>query len=137
MARVTATQAANKWRDRLSASTQQITDGVNGVTEAPGVKAAAAADLWLQRVTASQAKFKANVAKVTLQDWKDKMLSIGVQRVAQGAQANVGKVETFMTSFLPYLDQGVAAVNRMPKGTLQDSINRAIAMIQHNANYPG
>lgn len=137
MARVTPEQASAKWAQRLGAAGQQITDGVNGVTVAPGVSAAKQADLWLARVTASKDKWKTKVAAVTLDEWKSKMLTVGVQRVAQGAQANQPKVTAFMTKFLPYLDQGVAKVQAMPKGTLQDSINRAIAMIQHNAAYPG
>lgn len=134
MARVTAQQAADKWKARLSASGQQITDGVNGVTVAPGAKAAAAADLWLQRVSASKDKWKSRVASVGLQEWQQSMID-NIPRIAQGAQAKAGKVEAFMTEFLPHLDAGVAKVNAMPKGGLQESINRSAAMITHNAGF--
>lgn len=133
----TPQQIAAKWSSRLSAATQQIQDGVNAVTTAPGATAAARADLWLARVTASKDKWRTKVGAVTLDQWKTAMLTVGVPRVSQGAQANQPKMEQFMTKFIPYLKQGVAQIQTMPKLTLQDSINRAAAMIQHNAAYPG
>lgn len=130
-------QIAEKWSQRLSASTQQIQDGVNAVTVAPGQTAAARADLWLARVTASKDKWRTNVGRVSLEDWKRAMLDVGLSRVSQGAQANQPKVEQFMAKFMPYLKSGVDRVQAMPKVTLQDSINRAVQMIQHNAAYRG
>lgn len=137
MAIPTAQQASDKWLARLQQSTQQITDGVNAVQTAPGQLAAAQADLWLQRVQASKAKWQKNVAAVPLADWKAKMINVGIPRVSQGAAANQGKVTTFMNAFLPYLATGVARVNAMPKGTLQNSIDRAVAMITYNSQFPG
>lgn len=135
MARVTAQQASDKWVQRLTAATQQITDGVNGVTVAPGVQAAKAKNLWLQRVTAAQDKWAQRVGSVSLPEWQQAMISVGIPRVAQGAQAKQGKMTDFMTQFLPYLDQGVAKVNSMPKGDINASIQRAAAMITHNAAF--
>jgi hypothetical protein len=132
---LTPQQIADKWASNLSNSTTSITAGVNGVTQAPGAKAAAAADFWLQRVTQSKAKFATNVAKVSLQDWKDAMINIGVPRVASGAQANKPKMVAFMTKFLPYVKAGVDALP--PKGDLAANIQRAVAMMQHNAAFTG
>lgn len=137
MARVTPEQATAKWLARLSQSGQQITDGVNGVTVAPGQKAAASKDLWAQRVAAAKDKWARNVGKVSLADWQKSMIEVGIPRIASGAQAKQGKVQEFMQKFLPYLDQGVAKVNAMPKGDINASIARAVAMIQHNAAYRG
>lgn len=135
MARVTPEQAAAKWQSRLSGATQQITDGVNRVQRAPGAAAAANKAAWLARVTASADKWARNVSAVSLEDWKAKMTSVGIPRIAQGATANVGKVQNFQAAFLPYLDQGVARVKAMPNATLEDGIARATAMIRHNANF--
>lgn len=134
---ITAAQASQKWVDRMQASTQAITDGVNGVTTAPGAAAAARADFWLARVQAAKNKYQTNVGKVTLQEWQAKMISVGIPRVAGGAVANQQKMTDFMTKFLPYLAQGQAKVKAMPKNNLTDSIARSAAMIQHNANFPG
>lgn len=132
---ITASQAAAKWQQRLSASTQQITDGVNAVTTAPGQQAAASRALWLQRVTASADKWARNVGAVSLEQWKQSMITVGIPRVATGASAKVGKVESFMTQFLPYVESGAARVRAMPKGDINASIARATAMIQHNAGF--
>lgn len=135
MARVSPEQATAKWLSRLSAATTQITDGVNGVTVAPGAKAAASKDLWAQRVMAAKDKWASRVASVSLQSWQQSMINVGIPRIAQGANAKQGKTLAFMQEFLPHLDAGVAKVKNMPKGDITASINRAAAMIQHNASF--
>lgn len=127
--------AAQKWQTNLSNSQAAITRGVNATTTAPGQLAAAAADKWLQKVTASQAKWKANVGAVSLESWKQSMLNVGIARVAQGAQAKVHKVQNFMDTFLPYLAQGVAQIDKMPSTTVEDGVARAAAMIRYNAKF--
>lgn len=127
--------AAAKWQANLSNSTAAIQRGVNNVTTAPGQLAAAASDKWLMKVTASQAKWKQNVGSVTLQQWQQSMLNVGIPRVAQGAQAKVGKVQNFMSEFLPYLQAGVSQIDKMPSTTVEDGVARASAMIRYNAKF--
>ena len=131
---ISSAQATAKWLARLSASQQQITDGVNGVTVAPGTKAAAAKVLWAQQVAASQDKWAARVGSVSLQAWQAATIA-GIPRVAMGAQAKQGKVQAFMDQFLPYLERGRAAIESMPKGGVQNGIARAVAQIQYNAAF--
>jgi len=133
--RVNAQQAAEKWTQRLQASTQQIQDGVQRVQVAPGQKAAAAANLWLQRVQQARDKFARNVAAVSLADWQNAMITKGIGRISAGATAGQPKMQAFMTQFLPHLAAGVAQVERMPKGTIEQSIARMEAMVRHNANF--
>lgn len=135
MAKVTPDQMAAKWQTRLSGSTTEITQGVQGVRQAPGQLAAAQRQAWLARVTASADKWQRNVAAVPLEQWREKMINVGIPRIAQGATANVDKVQRFAAEFLPYLDRGVSTVRAMPKVTLEDGINRATAMIRHNAQF--
>ena len=132
---ITPDQATAKWLQRLSASTQQITDGVNAVTVAPGAKAAAAASLWAQRVAASQPKWATRVGAVSLQSWQQSMITVGIPRVATGAQAKQGKVLSFMQQWLPYEQAAQAKVQAMPKGDINASIARATSMIQANAAF--
>jgi hypothetical protein len=127
--------ATQKWVTNLSNSTQAMTRGVQAVTTSPGQAAAAAADKWLMKVTQSKDKFARRVGSVSLSDWQNSMTQYGIGRVAQGAQAKQGKMLSFQQEFLPYLAQGVAQVDRLPKTTLEDGINRAVAMIRHNANF--
>jgi hypothetical protein len=128
MARVTPDEAAAKWRDRLSASTDQIKAGVARVQTAPGQMAARNADLWLQRVTASKDKWKSRVSSVSLQDWQQSMTDKGIPRVAQGAQANMPKVQNFMNEFLPYVSNVAAQVKQMPKGTVEAGIGAPVPL---------
>jgi hypothetical protein len=133
--RSTSAQATAKWVQNLSAATDRMTAGAQAVTKAPGLAAAAAGDKWLQRVTASKAKFQANVSAVSLQSWQNSYINIGVPRVAQGAQAKQAKVSAFMDQFLPYLQRGVATIDAMPSTTLEDGIARASAMIRYNSKF--
>jgi hypothetical protein len=135
MARLDPTAATAKWVNNLSNATTQITDGVNAVTQAPGQAAAAKVQTWLARIQASAQKWQTNVAAVSLGDWQQAMIKVGIPRVASGAQAKQGKYLAFAQKFYPYLASGVATVKAMPKVTLQDGINRAVAMINYNAKF--
>lgn len=137
MAPLDPTSATAKWVSNLSGATQHIQAGVEAVTVAPGQKAAQQSAFWLQRVQQSQQKWASRVASVSLQSWQQSMISVGIPRIAQGAQAKQQKYADFASKFFPYLAQGVAKVKAMPKNSLADSIARATAMIQHNAAYSG
>lgn len=133
--RATPQSATSKWVSNLGAATDRMTAGAQAVQTAPGVLAAQAADKWLQRVTASKAKFAKNVSAVSLASWQNSYINIGIPRVAQGAQAKQGKYQAFAADFFPYLANGVAAIDKMPSTTLQDGIQRAVAMITWNSKY--
>lgn len=133
--RADAQMATTKWIQNIGTATERMKTGANNVTVAPGQKAAAAADKWLAKVTQAKAKYANNVGRVSLQEWKDAYINVGIPRVSQGAQAKQAKYTAAMADFLPYLAQGVAKIDAMPKTTIGDSIARATAMIQHNAAY--
>lgn len=133
--RADATMATQKWLTNIGSATARMEAGANAVTVSPGAKAAAAADKWLAKVTQSKDKYKNNVGRVTLDQWKTAYIKVGIPRVSQGAQAKQQKYTDAMAAFLPYLAQGVARIDQMPKLTLSDSIARAVAMINHNAAY--
>lgn len=111
------------------------TRGVQSLTVSPGQSAAAAADKWLAKVTAARDKFARRVGSVTLSQWQQAMTSYGISRMGTGAQQKQQKFQSFMGEFLPYLKAGVDQVHAMPRMTLEDSINRAAAMIRHNAGF--
>lgn len=125
MARGTPEQNAAKWAQRLSASTQQIQQGVANVTEAPGKKAAAQVQSYLNGIQAKVDKWQRNVGRVSLEEWKA-ATTAGAARVAQGAQAKQGKVESFQREFLPFLDQVQRRVSAMPRGTLEQNLARMV-----------
>ena len=127
------TSVANKWSQRLSAAGQAITDGVNAVKQAPGQAAAAQAAVWIARLQASQDKWVRNVSAVSLQSWQQAMITKGIPRIATGAQAGIPKMTAFMSQWLPYEQSGRNALP--PRGTIQQNIQRAVAMMQYNANF--
>ena len=135
MARVTATQGADKWARNLGAATEDIKNGVNGVTVSPGVLAARNADAWLQNTIASKDKWVSRVGAVDVNDWKDKMINVGIPRVASGASANKPKMEAFLTDFLPFLDRVTATTKAMPNTTLDDRINRMVSQVRGVSAY--
>lgn len=124
---------ANLWAQRLGAARQQIIDGVNAVTVAPGQKAAAQVQVWLANTQAAADKWARNTQAVSLQQWQNAMISKGVDRVATGANAAVPKMTQFMQQWLPYEQQVVASLP--PRGNLQQNIQRAVTMMQTNAQF--
>lgn len=137
MAKLTPQEFADKHARRLSGATQEIQAGVQRVTESPGARAAAKFDKWQAGISdpANQQKWRARVGAVTLEQWKSKMLTTGVPRIASGIEANKDKVAAFAAEFLPHLDAGVEKVRRMPDTTLDSRVQRAVAMMMHNAQF--
>ncbi len=133
--RADAASATAKWVSGLQNATQAMQRGVDAVQRSPGELAAAAADKWLMKVTASRDKFARRVGAVSLGDWQNAMRNYGIGRVAQGAQAKQGKMQAFQTEFLQHLQAGSATIDRMPKVTLEDGIAKAVAQIRHNAAF--
>lgn len=112
-----------------------MTAGAQALTVSPGSLAAAAADKWLAKVTQAKDKFKARVGSVSLSDWQQAYINVGIPRVSQGAQAKQGKFLAFFDQFLPYLQTGLQTIDKMPSTTLEDGIARATAMIRYNAKF--
>lgn len=134
-AAISPTQAKDKWLSRIQGAGQQVVDGVNNVTTAPGAKAAAQSQKWLQNTQAAAEKWKARVGSVTLADWQQAMIKTGVPRIAQGAADNAHKFEGFMAEFLPHLQSGLAQIERMPSTTFEDSVQRVVFMMRHNKSF--
>lgn len=132
-----ATDVANKWANNLAASTTSIQAGVQSVTTAPTALAAQAQNAYLAGVqrAVSSGKWANALQKVSLADWQQAMIQKGIPRIASGAAAAKPKFASFMQQFLPYLQQGVANLSTMPRGTLDQNIQRAVAMMQWNANF--
>ena len=134
MTRISPADAANKWAQRLGASTQDMARGIDNTTVSPMQKAASSSSKWLAKVTQSEEKFRRNVGAVTLESWKAAAKD-GVGRVAAGANSKKGKMQAFQEEFFQHLDRGAAAINAMQTNTVEDGIAKAAAQIRHNANF--
>ena len=135
MARVTPQEYAEKWGRRLKGSTEDIRRGINRVSEAPGVAAARQQDLMLAKVTESisSGRWADRVAAVPLDEWKKKTTEKGVGRIASGVDAAAATQVGMATELLANVDAAVAAVNRTPRGTLEDNITRMTTFVREMA----
>lgn len=137
MSKLTPQEAAEKQARNLKNSIPDITAGVNRVTEAPGIKAAAKADKMRANLIKSldDGTWANNVKSVTVDQWKDKMLKKGVNRISDGIDAARPKVEGFFQQLFPYQDQLITKVNGMRDVTLEDNIARMTAMVRGMADF--
>lgn len=137
MARVTPEQFQEKHNRRLKGAVEDMRLGVERVSDSPTEKAAAKADKMKQRIVESidSGKWQAGLRRVSLEDWKQKMLNKGVNRVASGIDEAADKVRDFASELLPHIDRGVDSVNKMPDVTLEDSIARMTTMVRHMAGF--
>lgn len=132
MAKVNAQQWLDKWGTRLNASGTFITNGVNSVTEAPGARAAAAQDRMLTNLTqaVTSGVWAKNVSGVSLADWKSAMLNKGVPRITQGVTAAQKNKVGVITSLLSAVDSAAAQANALPKGNIDQNIQRAVTFMR-------
>lgn len=127
---------AAEWRDRLSASGDKIKRGVAAVTVAPGAAAARQADVWATNTVQAKSRFARNVSKVGLAEWQNDMVTKGIDRIPGGAAAAVSKVQTFLSSFLPFVAN--AAGSLPARGSYEQNKARMIQMVDklHGYNRP-
>jgi hypothetical protein len=118
-------QITEKWKTRTAGATQQVVDGVNRVTEAPTAKAARQKQAWINNTIAKQDKWERNTAAVTLEEWRA-ATTAGAQRIAAGVNAKAGKMERFMTEFVPFLEGVQRQVNQTPRGDMETNLARMV-----------
>lgn len=133
MAHGTPDEVAARWAQALAGSTERIKQGIQAVQVAPGQAAARQKQTWAQNVAASQDKWAANVAKVSLQEWQDHAINKGVQRIATGAAAAQPKMTAFLSRFLPYVDAQKSQLP--PRGNLDQNIARMTAWVRAMSNF--
>lgn len=137
MAKLTPKEFQEKHARRLKASVEDMRRGVENVTESPTAKAAGKAEKMRANIVASidNGKWAAGLKRVTLEDWKSKMIDKGLNRVASGIDGAAQKVESFASELLPHIDKVQSEVKKMPDVTLEDSINRMTTFVRGMANF--
>ena len=137
MAKLTPAEFQEKHARRLKAAATDMRLGVERVTESPTAKAAAKIDKMRAHLIAKfdDGTIAARLKKVTLEEWKSKMLTKGVGRVAEGIDAASAKVVDFATQLLPAVDAARAKIKALPDLTLEDSINRMTTYIREMGKF--
>ena len=137
MAKVTPDQFVEKHARRLKGAVTDMQRGVERVTEAPTAKAAKKVDKMRTNLLAAldSGKWARRLESVSLEEWKDKMVSKGIPRVAAGIDAAAPKVKAFAEELLPHIDRIQNEVKKMPDVSLEDSINRMVAFTRGMAKF--
>lgn len=132
--RVDPQTAAADWASGLANSTAKIQRGIQRVQQAPGAKAAAKADKWLQGVQGAKDKFARNVGAVTLGEWQQATTE-AVGRVAEGAMRKQSKYANAVTPVFQHMQNVLATVDNMPDLTLDQRIQKSVSFQKGMAGY--
>jgi len=137
MAKLTPKEVQEKHGRRLKGAIEDMRAGIERVSVAPTQLAANKQEKMKQKLNAAidSGKWAAGLRAVSLDDWKQKITTKGLPRVAQGIDEAAPKVEKFYTQLLPHIDKTVADVKKMPDLTLEDSINRVGTFIRGMAKF--
>jgi len=135
--RVTPDQYVEKHARRLKAATQDIRAGVERLQENPCEKAADAEEKMLAGITnaVQSGKWARGLRKVSLPEWKRKMLEVGVNRIPQGIDGAAPKVKAFAQQLLPAVENAQAEIAGMSNLTLEDNIARMVAYTRKMAEF--
>lgn len=90
---------------------------------------------WLTNLQNAQTAMQQGVQAVSLSEWQQAMVNLGIPRAIQGAQEKQSKYTTFMQEYATFLQSQVPTIQAMPKGTLAQGIARATAMITASYNW--
>jgi len=137
MAKLTPKQAQQKHARRLKAAIEDITIGVNNVTEAPGKKAAAKSAKMLANLTKAvqDGTWAQRVGDVTLEEWRTHMLEKGIPRISAGIDGAADKTEDFFAQLFAYQATLSGQLKGMPDLTLEDSISRMTTWVRGMAKF--
>lgn len=137
MAKKTPAESAEKWARNLKGSVPDIEAGVDRVTEAPGVKAAAQSAKMLANLTEKvrDGTWAQRVKAVSLEEWKEQMKSKGIGRIAAGVDGATAKTEAFFTQLFAHQDTLQTQLANMPDLTLEDSISKMTAWVRGMAKF--
>lgn len=129
--RVTAEEFAIKHAARTKAAQGDARKGIERVTKSPAESAVEQIDVMKRNLMASleDGTWERNMLKVTLSDWKKKMIDKGLPRVAAGLDAAMPKTIESAKALLADVETVMNEIDTMPKGDIESNINRMI----HNA----
>ena len=128
-AKVTEQQFVDRWVTGTKQNTQRYREGVMNVSEAPGEAAARSANAYLEGIqrAVSDGRWQRNVAAVPLRDWQNAAAEKGTQRIASGVDAATDKMRKRAAPLLKAINDTLSEVDQLPKGGLENNINRMVA----------
>lgn len=135
---LSASQISEKWNKNMKSAVTYIQNGIDGVTESPCAKAAQKADKMIMNLTnaVQSGKWANSLNNVSLADWKQKTKEKVAQRLASGVDAAMAKRQKFDSYLINTVNAGLSKIKDMPDLTLDDSVNRVRAWMEHMSQNP-
>jgi len=126
-----------KWVERAKAGAALYREHTATPKRDPTAAAISMKASWQAKMRAEEtaAKWEQGLRNVGFQGYLYGVQVKGVQRFTSGIDAGAPYMQQFLSQFLPHVAAGLSQIYRMPKATLEDSIQRAAAMIRHNARF--
>jgi hypothetical protein len=137
MAKMTGSEFAEYYVSGMKNSLEKIRRGIDGVTEAPGKKAAQKRKEWAAKLAQpeTQEKWERNVAAVSLEEWKTKARDVGVNRISAGVEAARDLMAKFGEQLLAYEAAGLPKIHAMPSLTYADTKARMDAWFDYMTKF--
>jgi hypothetical protein len=134
----TPDEIVDKWGRRLKAATEDIKRGVEKVSVAPSQEAIKKKDLLKKQLIEAieKGRWEKQLAKVTLDDWKTKMVNVGVGRISSGVDAAKDKMTDFATYLVKAVNEARAEIRTPYTGDIENSVARAAEFIRAMAKRP-
>lgn len=116
MAKVSASEFADNWGNGLQSNLSKMKRSIERMTENPMEKAVAAIPKMQVNFNKAVAdgKVEAGFRSVSLSDWKNRFISIGIPRVQGGISDGKANVARFATALLAYQDSYLPELNSKP-----------------------
>lgn len=123
----TGEQIYEEFRTRMSQSAQKMKDGASNTDRSQSGNAIAAKQIMIDNLTKALAdgKWEEGLRKAGDEKWLRNFLEKGVAKVVAGIDANKDDIIQKFEKVGRVGDKVRKAVSSMPKGTFQDSVNRA------------
>lgn len=137
MPKVNADEFTEKWQRRLPAALDDVRRGVEKVQVSPTEAAAKAKEKWQAKLqeAIAKGKWEQGLKRVTIDEWKNKMINVGISRIPSGVEAAGDKVKAFAEQLLAHEAELQRKISAMRDVTLEDAINRATAWIRGMAEF--
>lgn len=130
---LTPDQISDKWNRRMKNAIPDIQAGIDSVTESPMEKAAAKKDKMKTNLLKSidDGTWENRLRKVPLSKWKENTKKKVGERMASGVDAGMDKRKEFDKWLTNRLNEKLPEIQNMPDLTLEDSVNRVRALMEH------
>lgn len=134
---MSAEQIAEKQVRRAQGATQDYKNGVNGVKEAPGKKAAEAVDRYAAGIQKAIAdgSYVDGCNSVSLSDWQARTVNKGAANYAPGIVAAQQTIADFHQQRAQAQSSIDAELQSMPRGDLETNLQRAMTQMRRMGEF--